>query len=119
MLKTTYQPTQNYLLIRPITPDAISKGGILIPDMARRPISEGYVEKHGPLCTTNIAVGMEVVFNQHSEFRIQDTDTGEAFFVIEETNIILCKAAKPEAPARPIDWKDADPADPADAVKAS
>lgn len=88
-----YAPTRNFIVIRPELEEEKSAGGIVIPEQARRSLNEGEVLKCGPQVSTDISIGMFVVFTQSSEFRLQ-MDDGQLVFVVAEDNLILTRPAE-------------------------
>jgi co-chaperonin GroES (HSP10) len=66
----------------------VSRGGIIIPQVARIKLNQGVVKEKGPLChADNIKIGEVVIFPQHSEYRI-GVDTTEIILIRESD--IMC-----------------------------
>lgn len=86
-----FVPLKDFMLLRPIASADKSEGGIIIPDQARKTSNEGVILALGPLCSAEFRVGQHVVFHTHSEFQVKIDE--QKVYVVQEVNVILCKAA--------------------------
>lgn len=94
---TDYSPFGDYLLLVPAESDAVSKGGIIIPEQSRRNMHEGTIIKLGPEAPSTLKEGMVIFFDQHSEYKIKDGE--QLLYIVSAKNVLLCKPAKSPLPA--------------------
>jgi chaperonin GroES len=87
-----YVPLNNLIIALPIKVDEISKGGIFIPEHARKTLNEATVSLTGPLVSVDIAPGDTIVFSPHSETRVKLE--GQEYVCVEEGNVLLHKKAE-------------------------
>lgn len=88
------RPLQDRILIRRVEPEAVSAGGIFIPDTAQEKPSEGEVlaagpglrDRHGQVHPVGVAVGDRVLFAKWSGDEIRLAN--ETFVIIPEADII-------------------------------
>lgn len=86
-------PLKDRILIKRITIDKITKGGIFIPESAQEKPLEGEVVAVGPgrlvnntLCPTSVKVGDRVLFSKYTETEINIQ--GRPFLLLKEDDIL-------------------------------
>lgn len=95
-----YFPALGYILLKPERDEAVSEGGIHIPDQARRKLNEGEVLKVGsPSTDYPYKVGMFIVFEPASDHELE-IEKGHSLLVVHENNVIMYR--NPQTPLFPI-----------------
>lgn len=87
-----FTPTFDNLILLPDEEAEKSAGGIIIPDAAKRPLTQGTVIKKGELCSTKIEIGDSVIFGLHTDSAIRID--GQLFLVLKEENILAFMPTK-------------------------
>lgn len=85
-----YEPTYDKIILVPFEEDD-KIGGIIIPESAKRVLNQGEILKAGKDCKF-AKVGMVVIFDLHTESRIQIDRTW--FYILSEENIIAHSTRK-------------------------
>lgn len=80
-----FEPIGSLVLIRPDAPEAVSAGGVLLPDAAQEKPSQGEVLAIGRECT-KLAVGDRVVFQQYTGANV-DLE-GETLLAVRESEVL-------------------------------
>ena len=87
------QPLGNRVLIKPLAPEEVTKGGILIPDSAKEAPAEGKVValgngkmKEDKTHTFSVKVGDKVLYSRYSgdELKLE----GEEYKIMHEEDIL-------------------------------
>ncbi|OYU89837.1 MAG: co-chaperone GroES [Bradyrhizobiaceae bacterium PARB1] len=94
MAKTKFRPLHDRVVVKRITADEKTKGGIIIPDSAKEKPSEGLVTAVGPggrdeagkLIPIDIKVGDKVLFGKWSGTEIKLD--GEELLIMKESDIM-------------------------------
>ncbi|QUS41301.1 co-chaperone GroES [Tardiphaga alba] len=94
MAKTKFRPLHDRVVVKRITAEEKSKGGIIIPDSAKEKPSEGQVIAVGPggrdeagkLIPIDIKVGDKVLFGKWSGTEIKLD--GEELLIMKESDIM-------------------------------
>lgn len=94
MAKTKFRPLHDRVVVKRITAEEKSKGGIIIPDSAKEKPSEGQVVSVGPggrddagkLIPIDIKVGDKVLFGKWSGTEIKLD--GEELLIMKESDIM-------------------------------
>ncbi len=94
MAKTKFRPLHDRVVVKRITADEKTKGGIIIPDSAKEKPSEGQVIAVGPggrdeagkLIPIDIKVGDKVLFGKWSGTEIKLD--GEELLIMKESDIM-------------------------------
>ncbi|WP_398484553.1 co-chaperone GroES [Tardiphaga sp.] len=94
MAKTKFRPLHDRVVVKRITAEEKSKGGIIIPDSAKEKPSEGLVTAVGPggrdeagkLIPIDIKVGDKVLFGKWSGTEIKLD--GEELLIMKESDIM-------------------------------
>ena len=94
MAKTKFRPLHDRVVVKRITADEKTKGGIIIPDSAKEKPSEGQVIAVGPggrdeagkLIAIDIKVGDKVLFGKWSGTEIKLD--GEELLIMKESDIM-------------------------------
>ena len=94
MAKTKFRPLHDRVVVKRITAEEKSKGGIFIPDSAKEKPSEGLVTAVGPggrdeagkLIPIDIKVGDKVLFGKWSGTEIKLD--GEELLIMKESDIM-------------------------------
>ena len=94
MAKTKFRPLHDRVVVKRITAEEKSKGGIIIPDSAKEKPSEGEVVGVGPggrdeagkLIPIDIKVGDKVLFGKWSGTEIKLD--GEELLIMKESDIM-------------------------------
>ena len=94
MAKTKFRPLHDRVVVKRITADEKTKGGIIIPDSAKEKPSEGQVVSVGPggrddagkLIPIDIKVGDKVLFGKWSGTEIKLD--GEELLIMKESDIM-------------------------------
>ncbi|MCX7322808.1 MAG: co-chaperone GroES [Hyphomicrobiales bacterium] len=94
MAKTKFRPLHDRVVVKRITAEEKSKGGIIIPDSAKEKPSEGQVTAVGPggrdeagkLIPIDIKVGDKVLFGKWSGTEIKLD--GEELLIMKESDIM-------------------------------
>jgi chaperonin GroES len=94
MAKTKFRPLHDRVVVKRITADEKTKGGIIIPDSAKEKPSEGEVIAVGPggrdeagkLIPIDIKVGDKVLFGKWSGTEIKLD--GEELLIMKESDIM-------------------------------
>ena len=94
MAKTRFRPLHDRVVVKRITAEEKSKGGIIIPDSAKEKPSEGQVIAVGPggrdeagkLIPIDIKVGDKVLFGKWSGTEIKLD--GEELLIMKESDIM-------------------------------
>jgi len=94
MAKTKFRPLHDRVVVKRITADEKTKGGIIIPDTAKEKPSEGLVTAVGPggrdeagkLIPIDIKVGDKVLFGKWSGTEIKLD--GEELLIMKESDIM-------------------------------
>ncbi|UGV25350.1 co-chaperone GroES [Rhodopseudomonas boonkerdii] len=94
MAKTKFRPLHDRIVVKRITADEKTKGGIIIPDSAKEKPSEGEVIAVGPggrdeagkLIPIDIKVGDKVLFGKWSGTEIKLD--GEELLIMKESDIM-------------------------------
>lgn len=89
----SYEPLGDYIILEPQQEEAITEGGIHIPEQARSYLNEGKVVKTGPDVSPNISKGKFVTFEASSEFRLKMAKD-LILFVVKESSLILIREDK-------------------------
>lgn len=87
-----FTPTGDNLILLPDVEQEKSAGGIIIPDAAKRPLTQGTVLKKGTQCSDQISVGDSVIFGLHTDSTIRIE--GQQFLVLKEENILAFQSLK-------------------------
>lgn len=90
------RPLHSNVLIRQRTPAEMSRGGIVIPDTAKKDTNEGEVLAVGPgqytsmgfLVPNECKVGETVYWSKYQGTEFTDDDTGEKLWLVREDNIV-------------------------------
>lgn len=85
-----YEPAYDKIVLVPFEEDD-KVGGIIIPDSAKRVLNQGEILKAGKDCKF-AKIGMVVIFDLHTESRIQIDRTW--FYILSEENIIAHSTRK-------------------------
>lgn len=80
-----FEPLGNLVLIRVDAPEAVSAGGVLLPDAAQDKPSQGSVLAVGPDCAT-LQVGDRVVFQKYTGTDVELE--GELYLAVKESEIL-------------------------------
>lgn len=83
-----YVPENDFILLLPEIEPEKSDGGIIIPEQARKTLDEGEIIATGPRVSEHLKLGMFIVFNKSSEYRLK-LDDGTLVFAVSEINVIL------------------------------
>jgi chaperonin GroES len=91
------QPMADFVLVKPIKGEEISRGGIVLPDTAKEKPQEGKVLAVGPgrlseegnKIPMNIAIGDTIVYSKYGGSEI--TIDGEDLILMHETDILARK----------------------------
>ena len=94
MAKTKFRPLHDRVVVKRITADEKTKGGIIIPDSAKEKPSEGQViavglggrDEAGKLIPIDIKVGDKVLFGKWSGTEIKLD--GEELLIMKESDIM-------------------------------
>ncbi|RYX86925.1 MAG: co-chaperone GroES [Bradyrhizobiaceae bacterium] len=94
MAKTKFRPLHDRVVVKRITAEEKSKGGIIIPDSAKEKPSEGEVigvgpggrDEAGKLIPIDIKVGDKVLFGKWSGTEIKLD--GEELLIMKESDIM-------------------------------
>lgn len=88
------KPLHEFILVKPTEPEGVSKGGIVIPEVAQGrsqkgtvvAVGPGRVTEHGIKVTPTVHKGDEVIYGkfQGTEVRVE----GEPFLLIRETELL-------------------------------
>lgn len=88
------QPLQDRVVVKPLEPEEVKKGGIIIPDTAKEKPQEGQVIAAGPgrmsdegkLINLSVKVGDKVLFGKYSgtEVSVDGTD----YLIMRESDIL-------------------------------
>ena len=89
---TTYNPTNNYLLLQPTETASTSKGGIIIPDQAKDKLNEGMILKVGPTSSPSFQINDQIVFKRHSEYRFVEDDKTE-YILVSDQDVLLHRSS--------------------------
>jgi chaperonin GroES len=83
-----FNPTENYLLCEPVEEASESAGGIIIPDSAKVPLTQGIVLKAGSMCDSEtFCEGRLIIFRLHTESRVNID--GKSYILVEPVNVHL------------------------------
>jgi chaperonin GroES len=98
-------PLGNNVIIKPVSEEAVSRGGIIIPDTAKEKPHEGEViatgpgrtNKKGKLLPMDVKVGDRVIYAKYtgSEMKIEN----EKYLIMPESDILAIKGEKAAAKA--------------------
>jgi chaperonin GroES len=80
------QPTGDRVLVKVQESESKTKGGLYIPDSAKKKTSEGVVSAIGPDSSVTVKVGDKVMFDQYAGSQVQD-DSG-AYLLLRIDDII-------------------------------
>lgn len=92
--KAQIEPLGDRIMVKPIEQDDVSKGGIIIPEMAKEKSQEGEVvavgagrvTDAGVLIPTKLKVGDRVLFGKYSGTEL--TVAGESVLLVRESEIM-------------------------------
>lgn len=85
---STIKPTADRLIIKPLPAEDVSKGGIIIPDVAKEKPSRGSVVAIGPGMTDRpmmVQVGDNVIYSRYAGTEITLDD--QPYVMMRETDI--------------------------------
>lgn len=87
-----YYPLNHYILLRPRKLEAVSTGGIIIPETTRdtTTLTQGTIEDLGPNTPKNFFLGQTVLFKQHTEYHLKID--GEDFLLVSSDDILMASA---------------------------
>jgi len=98
-------PLWNNVIVKPVTEETVSRGGIFIPDTAKEKPQEGKiiavgpgkVGKKGDLLPMDVKVGDRVIFAKYtgSEMKIDN----EKYLIMPESDILAVKVSRGAAKA--------------------
>ena len=91
---TSLKPLQDKVLVRPVKREAISKGGIVLPETAKEKPQEGIVVSVGPGKVTDdgkkipvsVKPGDKILFTKYGPTEIKID--GEELFILDERDIL-------------------------------
>jgi chaperonin GroES len=94
MAKTQFRPLHDRLVVRRITAEEKTKGGIIIPDTAKEKPSEGEViavgpggrDENGKLIPIDIKIGDRVLFGKWSGTEVKLD--GEDLLIMKESDVM-------------------------------
>jgi len=91
------KPTGDRILIKVLEVDDITKGGIILPDSAKKKSQEGEVIEVGPgkrlegeplVTPVGVNVGDTVLFGQYTGSEVTVKDTGKEYLIIREDDVL-------------------------------
>jgi chaperonin GroES len=100
------EPLGDKVIVKPVTEETMSKGGIIIPDTAKEKPQEGEiiavgpgrVDKAGKKVAMDVKVGDRVIFGKYtgSEIKIE----GEKYLIMPESDILAITGKAAKSPAK-------------------
>lgn len=87
---TNWKPRPGWLILLP-SRTSPKQGDIVLPDSLTKKSNSGICVKAAMSIDEEIFLDKECFFPTHSEFQIQDSDTGFLIYVVEASKIILIR----------------------------
>lgn len=109
--QTSWTAVPGFLILVPVKLPEKTEAGVLIPDSATTKTNSGVCVKVGrdpDICRVGETVkeehfiGKEIYFNRHDEYSVIDSDTGQLFYILHESKIILWRNPPQYTPFFPI-----------------
>jgi co-chaperonin GroES (HSP10) len=95
MKYTSWEARPGFLILLP-SRTAPTKQGIILPESATKKSSSGICIDAGSKPDLEIFLKKECFFAQHSEYQIQDSDSGWLLYIVEANHIIMMRTPPPE-----------------------
>lgn len=92
---TNWEPRPGFLILLP-SRTAPKKGDLILPDSHTKKSNSGVCIKAGHDVDKEIFINQECFFPTHSEFQINDSDTGFLIYVVDASKIILIRTPPPD-----------------------
>jgi co-chaperonin GroES (HSP10) len=94
-----WDPRPGFLVLLPSRSAPKTNSGLFIPESETKKNNSGICIKAFTIIDKDIFVGKECFFANHSEYRVEDTDTGYLLYIIS-ADLILMTRTPPEDVAR-------------------
>jgi len=91
---TKMQPLGDRVLIRPLTEEEVSKGGIILPDTAKEKpqrgevvaVGPGRLDENGKRVAMDVKVGDKVIYSKYAGSEIKEGE--EELLILRESDIL-------------------------------
>lgn len=97
--QSSWFPRPGWLMLVPTTLPTTTEGGIELPESFTQKSQSGTVIKCGNKIDNELFLGKEIFFPAHQEYRVDDSDNGITYFVVNADHVILVRPT-PEKQAK-------------------
>ncbi len=85
-MEKNIQPLHDYVMLKDTKPEEVTRGGIVIPDSARKKSTEGIVVAKAADAAEEVSIGDRVIYREYSGTEI--TSEGEKYRMVPSGDLL-------------------------------